>query len=655
MMKPELLLPVGSVETFFAAMEGGADAFYLGMKKFNARNRAKNFSENDISNIIGEAHKNKRKVYITLNTLLKNNELPELVGYLNFLSQVNPDAVIVQDFATIMLIKKYFKNLKIHTSTQMSSHNALASQFFKKIGVERVILSRELSAVELKKTVAESVLPVEVFVHGALCYSFSGQCLFSSYLGGNSANRGMCAQVCRREFLSGSEKSALFSLKDFQLIDFVPLYAELGVASLKIEGRMKNAEYVYNSARAYRMAIDDHSKINDAKEILKYDFARQKTEWFMSKNISDAITDKQGTGIYIGKVISVDKRGILIPASTELKAGYQVRIRSLDDTETGLVRINKLSRENDNYLVNCDLKGISAGDEVYLSGTDLYKPKVSFSDPQRIAFRDISLKQSQAFLNQFPLKRNDGNSTQLYLRVSNVADLKTIEHDKFFAIFLKLKYYDLEKLKSQSIPAQLKQKLRIELPKFVSAGRVGWLRETLKDIYKAGYGSYVINHISQLEVLPANSRITTGESIYLLNDLSVSFIQQLGIKDYCYPLENDYPNMLRGRDRNGIIPIYTFPELFYSRMPVKSEKILSDDNKKKYRKSVFNGFTIITDTIPVSLTHNIDKFKAKGFKRFLIDFSHEKDMSKLSMVVKAVSESVKILGTSDFNMKKELH
>jgi len=219
MFKPELLLPAGSIETFFAAIDGGADAVYLGFKKFNARNRAKNFSNNDIANVIKEAHSRHKKVYITLNTLLKNSELHELIDTINVISQCNPDAVIVQDFAVIQLIRKFFKNLKIHASTQMSSHNSASASFFKNCGVERIILPRELTEKELRLIVSRSALPVEIFVHGALCYSFSGQCLFSSYLGGNSANRGMCAQVCRRAFKSENEKSTLFSLRDFQLIE----------------------------------------------------------------------------------------------------------------------------------------------------------------------------------------------------------------------------------------------------------------------------------------------------------------------------------------------------------------------------------------------------------------------------------------------------
>ena len=194
MFKPELLLPAGTLEAFFAAMEGGADAVYLGLKKFNARNRARNFSYADLQNIMAEAHSRGRKVYVTLNTLIKNNELSELVETLSALSQCRPDALIIQDLAVANLVQRYFPDLNIHASTQMSVHNSKSCNFLKDCGFSRVVLARELTMHELSQLMRSVKVETEVFVHGALCYSVSGQCLFSSYLGGNSANRGLCTQ-----------------------------------------------------------------------------------------------------------------------------------------------------------------------------------------------------------------------------------------------------------------------------------------------------------------------------------------------------------------------------------------------------------------------------------------------------------------------------
>lgn len=655
MFKPELLLPAGNIETFSAAIDGGADAVYLGLKKFNARNRARNFTENDLINIISEAHRNKCKVYVTLNTLIKNNELGELVNYLSFLNQVVPDAVIVQDFATIALINKYFRNLKIHASTQMSSHNSDAAKFFKNSGVERIILSRELTASELKGTVKNSVLPVEVFVHGALCYSFSGQCLFSSYLGGNSANRGMCAQVCRRNFNDNKNKSALFSLKDFELIDYIPFYSEIGVASLKVEGRMKNAEYVYNTARAYRMAIDDHSNIEKAKEILKFDFAREKTSWFMGKKLDQAITNQSGTGIFAGKILSVNKFTFSIPALIEINKGWQLRIRNNADTETDLTRILNIDRKNNEYIIACENQNLNIGDEVYLAGTGSYSPKQIQRSAPAYKVRTLSPQQTKVFTDKLIKLKPAPKDKQLYLRISDPELLGKIILSDYSAIFLKTTFSNLDKIADLNFNIQQKSKIKIELPAFISEHRLKSLSLILQKLHKNGFSGFVINHISQLEIIPKGSSVYSAESVYLLNDVSVSFAQSLGISEYCYPQESDYPNLLRGKDRNGIVPIYFHPALFYSRMPVKSSKTISDERGKKFVKRIENGFTIITDTAPVSFTHFAEKLYSKGFRKMLIDFSQESDTAKLTEIIKAIKTSSKIAGSNDFNFKKELH
>jgi putative protease len=177
----------------------------------------------------------------------------------------------------------------------------------------------------------------------------------------------------------------------------------------------------------------------------------------------------------------------------------------------------------------------------------------------------------------------------------------------------------------------------------------------MKKLAGKKFSNFIISHISQMELLPENINIGCNENVYLLNDIAINYIQSLGIRNYCYPLENDYPNLLRGQDRNGIVPVYFYPELFYSRMPVKTGEFISDDSKRKYKKLKFNGFTVITDKNPVSFTHNINKLKSKGFHKFLVDMSYEADINNCKSVLKSLNNSEKISGSADFNMKKGLH
>ncbi|MDZ4182128.1 MAG: peptidase U32 family protein, partial [Candidatus Cloacimonadaceae bacterium] len=219
---PELLLPAGHPEAFLAALEGGADAIYLGIDQFNARNRAKNFQLNELPALIKKAREFESKVYLTLNTLIKNNEIKNLIKILSCLEHIPIDALIIQDWGVFGLIKKHFPDLKLHGSTQIGIHNSLEANFHSKLGFERVIMARELSWTELEMISQRSKAHLEIFAHGALCYSFSGYCLMSSWLGGNSANRGQCRQPCRQLYHSPSGADRIFCMKDFELIDYLP-------------------------------------------------------------------------------------------------------------------------------------------------------------------------------------------------------------------------------------------------------------------------------------------------------------------------------------------------------------------------------------------------------------------------------------------------
>lgn len=257
--KVEILAPAGTYESFQAALKAGADAVYAGGALFGARAYAGNFSEEELLRAIDEAHLQGRKLYLTVNTLLKEKELEkELFAYLAPYYEQGLDAVIVQDFGVLSFIREQFPLLPVHASTQMTVTGAKGACFLKRYGVERVVPARELTLPEIRRMKEESGLEIECFVHGALCYSYSGQCLFSSMLGGRSGNRGQCAQPCRLKYqMEGQKKpSCLLSLKDIMTLDVIPELIEAGIDSFKIEGRMKKPEYVAAVTGMYRKYAD---------------------------------------------------------------------------------------------------------------------------------------------------------------------------------------------------------------------------------------------------------------------------------------------------------------------------------------------------------------------------------------------------------------
>lgn len=258
----EILAPAGSMECLRAAVAAGADAIYLGGTKFGARAYAQNLSEEDLVQAIEYVHIHGRKIYMTVNTLLKDRELNELYAYLLPYYKAGLDGVIVQDIGAVKFIGEYFPEMPVHASTQMTITNTLGADFLKRYGITRVVPARELSLKEIRDMKKQTGLEMECFVHGALCYCYSGQCLLSSMIGGRSGNRGQCAQPCRLPYQTeGKKPTDLMSLKDLCTIDILPELIDAGIDSFKIEGRMKQPEYVYTVVKMYRKYADQYLKL----------------------------------------------------------------------------------------------------------------------------------------------------------------------------------------------------------------------------------------------------------------------------------------------------------------------------------------------------------------------------------------------------------
>jgi len=250
----EVLAPAGSIESLKAAILGGADAIYLGGMRFGARKFAQNFSDEELAGAVDLAHSKGAKVYVTVNTLIKEKELDDAISYVGLLEDIAADAVIVQDRGLLRAIKEHM-HIPVHASTQMGIHTPEGVRWAEENGIERVILARELTLAEISKIREGSKVGLEVFVHGALCYCFSGQCLFSSFAGGRSGNRGACAQPCRKFYSLGESQGYLLSTADIFCIDAIPDLMSIGIQGLKIEGRMRSPVYTYLAARTYSRAV----------------------------------------------------------------------------------------------------------------------------------------------------------------------------------------------------------------------------------------------------------------------------------------------------------------------------------------------------------------------------------------------------------------
>lgn len=338
--KIEILAPAGSYESFHAAIVAGADAVYAGGPKFGARAFAENFTKAQLLNAIDYAHLHQRKFYLTVNTLLKDYEIEQLPEYLEPLYQRGLDAVIVQDMGVLNVVRQYFPDMDIHASTQMTVTGVNGAQFLKENGAVRVVPAREISLEEVRNIKSVTGMEMECFVHGALCYCYSGQCLLSSLIGGRSGNRGQCAQPCRLPYTVDGEKGYLLSLKDICTLDIIPDLIEAGIDSFKIEGRMKRPEYVAGVTSIYRKYVDLYLKnpqkpylVDDKdKEMLMDLFNRGgfHTGYYKQKNGRNMITIQKPNhiGVKVGDVLSQKGREVQMRALTDIAAGDLIEFKN---------------------------------------------------------------------------------------------------------------------------------------------------------------------------------------------------------------------------------------------------------------------------------------------------------------------------------------
>jgi len=378
MNKTELLAPAGDYDCFLAAISSGADAVYFGGKNFSARNSAINFSNDEMVKAFDYAHLRGVKCYVTLNTLIKDAEMKAVFDYINFLYENGVDALIIQDLGVLSLCKKYWPDLALHASTQMSAHSVNDVLRLKKMGFKRVVLARELTLFEIKEIKEKCNIEIECFVHGALCFSYSGRCFLSSSIGSRSGNRGRCAQPCRKKYSlfdrennrNLDESGYLLSTKDLCALEITDKLKFID--SLKIEGRMKTAEYVANAVSKYRKYIDmseiaREDEIQKDKKELAAIFNRGGfcAGYYLEKKPGDLIGKDRSKnfGIFVGQVIEKKKNNLITVKVENVKVNDGLEIWGrLGQEENAGFRVPKIS----NGIVEVRLSGdVEVGDPVY--------------------------------------------------------------------------------------------------------------------------------------------------------------------------------------------------------------------------------------------------------------------------------------------------
>jgi len=595
----ELLAPAGSPEALDAAIGEGADAVYLGLKDFNARLRSANFTYAQFESALRSLHKMGKKVYVTVNTVFEQREADRMYQFLKYLANQGPDALIVQDFGVVAMARAEFPSLRLHASTQMNIASARGANALSRHGVSRVVLARELSLEEIKSVKNETNLELEVFVHGALCISVSGLCLFSSFLGGKSANRGMCTQACRRLYHRAEDENGYyFSPNDLQLLERVPQLATAGVSALKIEGRMKSASYVGTVVSAYRLVVDviasgDENDIQRSiergQEILRNDFARPKTRYFFGGLTKTATQDGEianngtsentegidwlnpaqdgGTGISLGTILKVkgsgDERRALVcpPRWLTISVRDSVRIHHSDDSGRVSHKLT-FAKEDDGhsgYWISAPEGDI--GDHVYLiqikEMTKRYAPIINKAvggkgpGREKTPFPQIQIRQRE---NRGKHSKNAETFPEgLYIAVSRPEDFYIVQSSRPQRVMLALsaknaKYLlDDNKLPLPFKPADIILTLEPWFPQDIAGYENGIMAEEIKLLTEKGYVQYVLNNPGHFSLFRdyENVKLIAGPWLYMFNSWALSFVSSLGADGFISPLENNRQNLER--------------------------------------------------------------------------------------------------------------
>ena len=379
----ELLAPAGTLAAFEAAVAAGADAVYIGAPALNARALAKQFTLAEIAAMVDHAHRHRVKVYVAMNSLVKEAEIPAAVETLAALEALAVDALILQDLGLYWLARQHFPKLRLHASTLLAGHNSVAVRHFTDMGFQRVVLARELTLKEIAAIHGQTAVELEVFVHGALCFSYSGLCMFSSYLGGKSGLRGRCVQPCRRRYTwsgkgkgkGGGQSGYFFSMNDLAAIDLLPQLAAAGVRSLKIEGRMRSPRYVGAVVSAYRRVLDappgDAAALAEAHAWLDEAMGRRSTSgYFTTPQPDDALSPQHSgnVGHFLGRIDVCRGHWAQFTVRAPLRCGDRLR----------------LHREKSGDRQAFTLKGIKVGGEVVDSAAPGTEVAVELPDPGRL-------------------------------------------------------------------------------------------------------------------------------------------------------------------------------------------------------------------------------------------------------------------------------
>jgi len=651
---PELLAPAGNIESFFAGLEHGADAIYVGCRHHNARALATNFSLEEIARLKEYAHGHKVKLYVALNAIAREEELGELIHILASLSQIEPDGLIIQDGAIARLCRLYFPNLNLHASTLMTVHNSTGVEQLGSMGFQRAVLARELTIEEITQICANTSLELEIFVHGALCFSYSGLCLVSSFYGGRSSLRGRCVQPCRRLYRSGRHQGYFLSTNDLSAIDLIPGLRRLRLTSFKIEGRMKSDSYVAAVVSAYRLVLDasetnEVEAIVKARHILREAYGRKPTQGFLvADRLKEVITPHRSgaSGRLAARVEWVRGKRMALRLQSPLAEGDRLRLESDEEVEKTAFTIRdmvvngkRLSEADTGTVVTVARIGDTrTGDRVFKTGSKKGK-RLSAAKLRRILKENTSkpsLAASSTTLAKKilgkPKKRKGKNQpTTLYLRFSDLRLLNDALGSDARWILLQTTKANLHLLHRRKLLPTKKHRIFLALPSIIHEKDLPFYREQVNRLQQVGYTRWLVANWGHFRLFDSPPELLMADYTFnVINSQSSSLLQEMGCQFLILAMENDRDNLSKLVPAvNEITPLFTVygrPPLLTSRLQIKSRKgsTIGTSGREPLQHTREEGLTPVRSSHPLCLFEHLQELRQLGVRDFVVDLRGQK-------------------------------
>jgi len=656
---PELLAPAGSPQSLRAAIEGGADAVYMGGSSFNARINAKNFTEDELRDGIELAHAYGSKVYIAANTLIFDREREDLLRAAEKMYLYGADALIVADIGMATEIKKRIP-IELHASTQLSGHNVSAARLLSNAGFSRMVLAREMSRDDILKFCQDSPIEAEVFVHGALCVCASGQCLFSSVVGGRSGNRGECAQPCRLPYLGANGKQEYpLSLRDLSLARHVRELCDMGVSSFKIEGRMKSPEYVRDVTRVWRRLLDERKNASDED-------MRELADIFSRGGFTDGYyTNNIGRKMLGVRSISDKNRTSELAPFTEIERSIPIELYAkIKKDEPMVLRVLTSRRESVAYgsiplsAINAPLSRENAQRSLTKLGGTPYKlqkidlelddglmvPVSALNSLRRDAIGALSKKEErkEADILQIPLESH--GTPRKKMKTATFYNANAIP-DEAFSFFDSV-YVPLEQYKSE-----LADRVGVMLPEIIYDSQKERVKKMLEEAKRAGVKRALVGNLGHIELVKESGLELHGDlRLNVTNASSAKRIEEFGFEDVILSPELSLAQL---RDIKG----NTFATV-YGRLPLMiTEKCVSKElgscdactagtltlrDRRGVEFPVFRRFehrSTIFNSVPIYMADKADELEKNGLRSQHFIFTVESKKDVLS-VIRAYSQKL---------------